>query len=59
MSRLDNEDVSADRHLNVGRDAMDALVRRRCAPACTVKPCGPVPPTLGSIPGSRARGDGG
>jgi len=25
----------------------------------TVKPCGPVPATLGSTPGSRARGDGG
>src|SRR5690349_19810590 len=32
-SRLDNEDVSADRHLNVGRDAMDARAQDDCASA--------------------------
>src|SRR5690349_25171087 len=30
--------------------------RKTIAPARTVKPCGPVPPTLGSILGSRAPG---
>src|ERR1700730_17181059 len=43
-----------------GRDAMDAgCVARRAAQSRTVKPRGPVPPTLGTTPGSKARGDGG
>ena len=33
--------------------------RKTCGASRTVKPCGPVPATLGSTPGSRARGDGG
>ena len=33
--------------------------RKTCGAARTVKPCGPVPSTLGSTPGSRAQGDGG
>ncbi len=39
---------------------MDALARiRRSVQTRTAKTCGPDPPTLGSTPGSRARGDGG
>ncbi len=33
---------------DVGRDAMDALARRRCASMRTAKPCGPDAPTLAS-----------
>ena len=45
---------------NAGQDAVAAgLLARRARDERTVKPCGPVPPTLGTTPGSRARGDGG
>src|SRR5581483_4706288 len=41
-------------------DAMDASgARRRHAALRTAKACGPVPPTLGSTSGSKARRDGG
>ena len=36
------------RHDSLVRAAMDALGRKTCGAARTVKPCGPVPPTLGS-----------
>jgi hypothetical protein len=35
-----------DRHERRGRDAMDALGRKTCGAARTVKPCGPDAPTL-------------
>src|SRR5262249_52317579 len=44
---------------DVRRDAMDAKARRRCALTRTAKACGPGPPTLGSSPARRSRGDGG
>jgi hypothetical protein len=45
---------------NAGQAAVAAgLFAWRARNERTVKPCGPVPPTLGTTPGSRARGDGG
>ncbi len=45
---------------NAGQDAVAAsFCAWRAREKRTVKPCGPVPPTLGTSLGSKARGDGG
>jgi len=47
-SRLDTRGVSADRHQTWGGMRWTQCARKTCGAMRTVKPCGPVPSTLGS-----------